>query len=226
VNRILDDEAHIPTRAYNDPRRAYEDPEPAEREISLGTPTILGIFFVLALVCACFFGFGYTLGRKSTPAAPPVVAATPIVGIAPAKPAAGSPASISSAQQANSSDFVSSEPSESARTVTLPTTPAKPAISPADSRIVGDKIPAAPQPVAAAASAAAGTFMVQVAAVSTQDIADIEVAALKKDGYAVVIRHEPTDKLLHVQIGPFTDKKAAEAMRQRVLADGFNAIVK
>ena len=66
----------------------------------------------------------------------------------------------------------------------------------------------------------------QVAAVSSQDIADIEVAALKKDGYAVVVRHEPQDKLLHVQIGPFADKKEAEAMRQRVQADGFNAIVK
>jgi cell division septation protein DedD len=68
--------------------------------------------------------------------------------------------------------------------------------------------------------------MVQVAAVSSQDIADIEVAALKKDGYAVVVRHEPQDKLLHVQIGPFADKNAAEAMRKRVQADGFNAIVK
>ena len=68
--------------------------------------------------------------------------------------------------------------------------------------------------------------MVQVAAVSSQDVADIEVSALKKDGYAVVVRHEPQDKLLHVQIGPFADKKDAEAMRQRVIGDGFNAIVK
>jgi cell division septation protein DedD len=68
--------------------------------------------------------------------------------------------------------------------------------------------------------------MVQVAAVSSQDIADIEVSALKKDGYNVVVRHEPQDKLLHVQIGPFTDRKAADEMRKRVQADGFNAIVK
>ena len=68
--------------------------------------------------------------------------------------------------------------------------------------------------------------MVQVAAVSTQEIADMEVSALKKDGYAVVVRHEPQDKLLHVQIGPFTNRKEAEDMRQRVITDGFNAIVK
>ena len=43
-----------------------------DREISLGTGTILGIFLALAVVCALFFGFGYAMGRKSaapTPAA-------------------------------------------------------------------------------------------------------------------------------------------------------------
>jgi cell division protein FtsN len=42
----------------------------------------------------------------------------------------------------------------------------------------------------------------------------------------VVVRHEPQDQLLHIQIGPFATRKDAETMRQRVLADGFNAIVK
>ena len=36
-----------------------------DREISLGTTTILGIFFALALLCALFFGFGYSMGRRS-----------------------------------------------------------------------------------------------------------------------------------------------------------------
>jgi cell division septation protein DedD len=49
---------------------------------------------------------------------------------------------------------------------------------------------------------------------------------LKKHGYSVTIRQEPQDKLLHVQVGPFANKKDAEAMRQRLLADGYNAIVK
>ena len=38
---------------------------PSEREISLGTSTVLGIFFALALLCAVFFGFGYSMGRRS-----------------------------------------------------------------------------------------------------------------------------------------------------------------
>ncbi len=38
------------------------DADEQDREISLGTTTILGIFFALALLCAVFFGFGYSHG--------------------------------------------------------------------------------------------------------------------------------------------------------------------
>ena len=69
ANRPYDDE--LPGRGY--PSR--HDPDTGDHEISLGTPTILGIFFALALVCAAFFGFGYTLGRRSAPA--PVVTTDP-----------------------------------------------------------------------------------------------------------------------------------------------------
>jgi cell division septation protein DedD len=67
---------------------------------------------------------------------------------------------------------------------------------------------------------------VQVAAVSHQEDADILLNALKRRGYSVAVHHEPQDKLLHVQIGPLPTRKDADAMRQRLLADGYNAIVK
>lgn len=199
MNPLLEPELDRETAGYS-----------KDREISLGPGTILGIFFVLALICACFFGFGYSVGRRSANAAAvqPLVVPTTPAATAP-KPAAGSaiaPAPVVT-QPANTSP--------------QPTTPA-------DVAVETDKPTAPPASSAftAAAPPAPGSFMVQVAAVSSQEVADIEVTALKKDGYAVVVRHEPQDKLLHVQIGPFTDKKDAEAMRQRVQADGFNAIVK
>ena len=68
--------------------------------------------------------------------------------------------------------------------------------------------------------------MVQVAAVSSQDVADILISSLSKKGYNVAVHHEAQDKLLHVQVGPFPTHKDADAMRQKLLADGFNAIVK
>ena len=35
-----------------------------------------------------------------------------------------------------------------------------------------------------------------------QEDADILASALKRKGYTVAVRHEPTDKLLHIQLGP------------------------
>src|SRR5580692_5344604 len=37
-----------------------------DREITLSMGVILSIFFALVLVCALFFGMGYTLGRRSS----------------------------------------------------------------------------------------------------------------------------------------------------------------
>jgi len=203
----------------------------ADREISLGAPTILGIFFALAVLCAVFFGFGYTMGRKSAQIAP-TDATTATVSQsfgASSKPAAGSPANSYPVSQPAASDSVAPAPAE---TEAAPVAaPAK--NSAADAMIVGDR----PAPVSAEPRATSGqppmpaisptgTIMVQVAAVSSQDVADILLASLKKKGYTVAVRHEPQDKLLHVQIGPFATRKDADAMCQRVLADGFNAIVK
>lgn len=183
-----------------------------DREISLGPGTILGIFFGLALLCGAVFGLGYSMGRHSAQNAPPAIiipngSAAPLSSAS--KPAAGFTAS---APPEPAPDSKRSEPG---------TTTSKPLVAPADTIIAGDRPPKAVPP-----SSPSGSFMVQVAAVSTQEIADIELAALKKFGYQVVVRHEPTDQLLHIQIGPFATKKEAEAMRQNVLSHGFNAIVK
>jgi len=213
--RIYDDESPV-----SDYRRSVADHDSsADREISLSTPTILGLFFALAIVCACFFGLGYAMGRKSLPTATPALmdnATAP--GNGAIKPTAGSTAPPPAAATPDSSPAAA----QPAQTLTVPLTnsavPTAPAANPAA---------AAAQTAASAASAAApSSFVVQVAAVSSQDVADILLSSLQKKGYAVAVHPSPQDKLLHVQIGPFADRGAAEAMRQRVLADGFNAIVK
>jgi DedD protein len=68
--------------------------------------------------------------------------------------------------------------------------------------------------------------MVQVAAVRIQQDAEILVDALKKHGYTAVVRNEPQDQLLHIQLGPFTSRADANAMRAKLLADGYNAVIK
>ena len=67
----------------------------------------------------------------------------------------------------------------------------------------------------------------QVAAVSKQEDADSLVDALKKKDYpAFVAAQSTTDKLFRVQVGPFSDIKDAEAMRTRLIGDGYSPIVK
>jgi cell division septation protein DedD len=67
--------------------------------------------------------------------------------------------------------------------------------------------------------------MVQIAAVSHAEDADVLVSALRKRGYVVSSRRDPADNLLHVQVGPFATHADASAMRQRLLNDGYNAII-
>jgi DedD protein len=214
-----------------------------DREISLGSSTILGIFFVLALLCAVFFGFGYSMGRRSTQTIISASETTPVYDSTDSKPAPGSPANravVSSAHKAiddannapttvvDSTDAGTTAANVSAQSMNTrfdsPVQPrANPAIKPVSlPRPAAAKI-TTPTPVTIPGI---GSIVVQVAAVSHQEDADVLIGALKKRGYSVAIRQVPQDKLLHVQIGPFANKKDADAMRQRLLADGYNAIVK
>jgi DedD protein len=68
--------------------------------------------------------------------------------------------------------------------------------------------------------------MVQIAAVTRQEDAEILMTALKKHGYNAVIHNDAKDNFIHVQIGPFATRDEARAMRTKLLADGYNAILK
>jgi DedD protein len=212
-----------------------------DREISLGATTILGIFFALALLCAVFFGFGYSLGRKSAQSAAVPAETTTGSTSNPAKPSPGSSSDqpISFAKPAAGASQSAIVPTDSQSDALqqdsqpLPdSAPVKPVVSaPRLSvhtepvAVVTTKSPAM-TPVSTAAPSP-GSLVVQVAAMSHQEDADVVAVDLKRRGYTVAIRREPQDKLFHVQIGPFSNKKEADAMRLRLQTDGYNnAIVK
>jgi DedD protein len=228
VNSLFDNESDLHDLNEDD----------RDREISLGGATIIGIFFALALLCAVFFGFGYTLGRRSSqPAAAPAATADTSLTTTPggSKPAPGSPAASPSAATQATDTPDSSPDSSSDSTARQTPNPAKPTAATPEPisttptlkpAAIHTTTPAAQITTPSPAAATPGTALVQVAAVSHQEDADTLVTALQRRGYSVAIHHESQDKLLHVQIGPFATKKEAEAMRQRLLADGYNAIVK
>ena len=185
-----------------------------DTEITLGTGKLLGIFFLMVAICAAFFTMGYLFGRSSTTmaASTTVVSTVPGAGNNPAsKPSAGGNRAADTPQPAANSSTTSQAPS----------TP-QPTLLPVKAT---EESPTAPS--AETRTAASGSYMVQVAAVSRQEDAEILVNALRKKQYPVLmVANVPGDSLFHVQVGPFTDPKEAEAMRSRLAGDGYNAIVK
>lgn len=185
--------------------------ETKDTEITLGTGKLLGIFFTLTVLCAVFFTLGYLLG-KSTAAGghTQIIATVPSGSIS----SAGKPSAISKAPDVPA-------PSPSPEANAPQTTPSATGSTTAP---VAQANPAAPP--AEIKSNVNGTYTVQVAAVSKQGDADILAAALRKKQYPVFIASATADALFHVLVGPFTTQQDAETMRNRLSADGYNAIVK
>jgi DedD protein len=226
MSRLLDDDQELETQ---------------QRELTLSTAAILAIFLGLVLLCAVFFGFGYNLGRRSTttPTVPPVPTANEdqpaTTNSSPFDNFKPSPASPPSSAPAAAPAAASTPPPVTATVETQPrpaithTTPAAPS-HPAPT-VAAPTAAAAPPPAthtpAAPQTAPGGSFVVQIAAISTshKDDADLLVTALHNKGYDVA-EHTGQDKLIHIQVGPFTTKADAEAMRERLIIDGYNAIVK
>jgi DedD protein len=222
-----------------------DDLRERDRELTLSTGAILAIFLGLILLCAVFFGFGYNLGRKSTsvPNAPLPVAAK---DAEPAetgsstfdnfKPSPGSPKSTSStttppaparAVETSTADKTPSSTNEPSVTAPAHTTPA-PAARPVPPSAANPSPSTHASQQPAPAIAPGGAFVVQIAAISAthKDDAEMLSSALRGRGYTVSQRTDPQDKLIHVQVGPFATKADAEAMRERLVVDGYNPIIK
>src|SRR5690348_12824551 len=185
--------------------------ETRDTEITLGTGKLLGIFFALTILCAVFFTMGYLLG-KSTVAG----GRTEIVGTVPSGgSAAGKPSAVNKAPEAPAPAPSPDASSQQASTPSVSTSASAPAVQPSPSPAVPD-----------IKSNVNGTYTVQVAAVSKQEDADILATALRKKQYPVFIASATGDALFHVQVGPFSTQQDADTMKNRLSADGYNAIVK
>ena len=202
-----------------------------DTEITLGTGKLLVLFFSLVGICALFFALGYSLGRKSEPAITTASAAiTPQTTPSTSKASSGS-------GSAPPMTFYKSVEQKDANPELTPAAEAKTATAAAPG--TSTATPTSGTPTSTSLQTAAGGssdptttlptagYFVQVAAVSKQEDADSLVDALKKKQYpAFVADPVPTDKLFRVQVGPFSEVKDAEAMRTRLIADGYSPILK
>jgi DedD protein len=207
-----------------------------DREITLGTTMILLIFFALAAYGALLFGFGYSLGSKHNGApGAAVIAGGSSTGAGGFKPSPGSPIGSGGTNKIPLADnkpvsFTTPTPAATqTKTVPLNTSPTADATPESDPkpRTTPSVPTVVPVPISSAADSSANgpALVVQVTALTRQADAEMIATALQHRGYTVNVHTEP-DKLYHVQIGPFYSRKDADAMKARLLADGFNAYIK
>jgi len=202
-----------------------------DTEITLGTGRMLAIFFTFILVCALFFSIGFSLGRRTT------IAGVGSLGIAhggtPAtivRPSAAKNDAPQPTPQSGDFSFYKAVGEKNANAALAPqdskTLPAA-ATTTTSTAATSTTEPSKTATDAATAAPSSAGYYVQVAAVSRQEDAESLVEALKKKQYpAFTANNSTADKFYHVQVGPYTELKDAEAMRARLIGDGYNPIVK
>lgn len=212
-----------------------------DTEFTLSTGKLLAFFFGMVVICGIFFSLGYGVGRNSSSAASTTVidssSLSTVQNSGAAKPSASKPvtstemAALQVATQQNEQNlcvqgdsnclYPSAESSSGNRVVDSPK--ASPSNKAADAT---NKASTNTTPELSSGGQPAAGFMVQVAAVSKQEDADALVNALRKKQYPVFVVNLASSNLFHVQVGPFAQQKDAEAMRSKLVSDGYNAILK
>jgi DedD protein len=212
--------------------------EAEERDITIGPGKLLGLFFMLVMICGVFFAIGYSLGKTSAREQAlndksPLNASmsAPIVGDSSApKPSAGAQAKTDASDEkgdgpsspdltffnavkrddrSSAKDAKAAEPATSAKVEPPPASVAK-----------------TEQP--AVSPSGSGAFVVQIAAVTREEDAAALAGALRRKNYSVFVVNNPAvhDKFYHVQVGPFATLQDAESMKVKLTGEGYNPIVK
>ena len=206
-----------------------------DTELTLGSGTLFAIFLGLALLCGLCFGMGYALGHHSSgPTA--ITQPQPAPDQEPLQANSGipKPSAISQTPDAPPQPAATDQSAPAAGTTPGTQPPAPAATAPAEAAqpqvhpALGS--PQAPQSYSAGAQqpvhpAMAQQLMVQIAAVSNPEDADVLVNALRKRNYPVTARRDPADNYIHVRVGPFATRAIADQWRSKLLNDGYNAVV-
>ena len=200
-----------------------------DTEITLGTGRMLALFFAFVLVCAVFFAIGFSLGRRTASAG---------VGRWPGAATGASAATVRPSAAKNDAPQKTPQSGDFSFYKAVGEKNADSALAPPDAKAQPADATAAAPPKAATdaagaapassttASSTTGSYYVQVAAVTRQEDAEALVEALKKKQYPAFANNASADKYYRVQVGPYADFKDAEAMRARLVSDGYNPIVK
>lgn len=203
-----------------------------DTEVTLSVGGLLAIVAGLILLCGLFFWMGYAAGHHRISVASSGATPQTASDQEPLQPAGAipKPSAVMPSPVAQTAD----QPSAAGQPDATAESGATAAGDTAQSDVYG-AVPAggaaqgsangAPQSARPAFSPQSSQFMVQIAAISNTEDAEVLVNALKKRNYPVTAKREPADNFIHVRLGPFPTHAAAEQWRMKLINDGYNALI-
>ena len=190
--------------------RGYSDRD----EHGLSARQLVLLFLGIVTVCGVFFAAGFLVGynERTSKGIPPAEQVTASGDIPPTV----NPPAKSSEKASNSNEAAPKAP---------PMEPRQVASEPVRKAPGPEKKPTSRSASTSAQPAETGHFVLQVAASSSRPDAEAVARALKSKGLpAFVLTPEQAgsgDKLYRVQIGPYSTREAAEAVKPRLEQEGF-----
>ena len=207
---------------------------------------VIGLFLLMLLFSGVFFTLGYVMGRNQFDGQ--VSAATPnarhgepayIPKNEPAPNKSVEPPLTETEADPATSDKVSDKVWDFSHTATPgkieprldPAPKPVPATAPAASKAMNAKAKADPPAMSMknaktspnAPPVPTGSFLLQVAALTKQDDALAIASSLQKSHFAAYVAPPQRDKFFRVQVGPFKDQKAADAVKKGLEGAGYKA---
>jgi len=205
---------------------------------------VIGLFMLMLVFSGVFFALGYVMGRNQydgqvraagnpratpDPFIPPKQVAAPKHSRNSPPPTTPAPDTTSDENSQPSSDwgFYNAgkvAPDDRLKPAPATTTPSTvPAIAtsktPSHAANVSSKS-------ASGSQTPAGSYTLQVAALRKEADAQAIASSLLRKKFPAFVVSPTSDKYFHVQVGPYSDSKSAEAAKKGLENAGFKAIVK
>ncbi len=185
---------------------------------------LVGLFLGVVLLCGVFFTLGYVMGRNQfgpVHADDPHVRETP--SLVPSSAKAKQP-EAPAAPAPNEWDFYGKNSPKDPRPAETPAVASRNSAAPAASMkpAVASKEPARFQPPKLGKNA----IVLQVSALTRQSDALAMADAIQQKRFPSFVVTPTTDNFYRVQVGPYSDEKAAESARHALEQAGFKSIIK
>ncbi len=205
---------------------------------------VIGLFFLMLLFSGVFFTLGYVMGRNqfegqvraetaSHPSDMVINSKSDVESKRTKEIPKVEPATDPATEPTPEWEFYRSGENkandEQLKPAPVNSAPAKTQAAPSAKNLTAAPKPVSPSPAKSVASAPQvphGQFAVQVAALTKQADAMSIASTLQKKKFPAYVVPPQGDKYFRVQVGPYSNQKAAEAARKSIESAGFKGIVK